>query len=182
MSTQSITVSGLGRSLVKTWLAQPNSTVVATVQDVEHENAKSLSSFPKGENSKLIVKKLDHANESDPERILSELKSEHRISHIDVILPAAGDAGPFNAIQDIKLEDIVPTLENNTLGPLRLFQTFSPLLNNSSNPRFVCITTGIANLSFIRNFPFPTIPHSYIIAKQVLLITLERLFIGRMSG
>ena len=90
MSGQVIVITGanrgIGKGLLSTYIARPNTTVVAAVRDVA-KSTKDLSSVTIGKDSKLIVVKVDSTVDSDSAAAVKELENQalHQQSrHLDL--------------------------------------------------------------------------------------------------
>lgn len=135
---------GLGRGFVAAHLAQPNSIVVAAVRDPTSSTSKSLQDLPKGANSSLIVIKIDSLAENDPQEAVKQLKSEHNITSLDVVVANAGIAKVFPTVQEAKVEDFLEHYRTNVIGVVLLFQAILPLLKASTKPAKFAVMGSIA--------------------------------------
>lgn len=68
------TTRGIGRGLVKSLLARPNTTVIAGVRDTQAKTALALNDLSKGNGSNLILVKIDASIETDPQDAISTLQ------------------------------------------------------------------------------------------------------------
>lgn len=118
---------------------------------------KTLSSVPVGSGSKIILVKIDSTSATDASEAVQELKSKHNISKVDVLISNAGlmdptDIGPtLNA----SIDSVRKHFEINTLGPLVLIQAFFPLLEASSDPKFLVVTSAIGSIKLLEDYPVP---------------------------
>jgi norsolorinic acid ketoreductase len=138
---------GIGKGLTTSLLQRPNTTVIAAVRDVARSTS-TLESLPKAPGSKLIIIKLDSSSESDPKNAVAQLKSDHGITALDVIIANAGIAQSGTTVAETSVEALHDHFNVNTIGPILLFQAFKPLLqaSKSGNPIFVAISTIVASL------------------------------------
>ncbi|KAI6777464.1 hypothetical protein HG530_001409 [Fusarium avenaceum] len=137
---------GIGRGLVKTFLAKPSSTVIAGVRDPSHPTSKSLGDLPKGKDSKLIIVKLDSSVHSDATEAVTVLKRDYNINSLDIAIANAGIALDGALVRDTTIDNINKHFEVNTIGPIVLFQAIADLLQASSNPTFIAISTLIGSI------------------------------------
>lgn len=169
---------GIGQGFVSTLLLRPNTTVIAAVRDVS--KASSLESIPKGSGSKLILIKIDASSETDPFTAVTELKTKHNITSLDIVIANAGighSGGPISSTTPSALHDHINV---NTLGPILLFQATSPLLraSTSKNPIFLGISTAIASLGIQDALSFlPQKFSPYGVSKAALNWTVRRIHI-----
>lgn len=75
---------GIGKGLLETIIARPNTTVVTAVHDVPTVT-KTLSTVP-GKDSKLIIVKIDSTSATNTAKAVEELKTKHNISKVDVLV------------------------------------------------------------------------------------------------
>jgi norsolorinic acid ketoreductase len=144
--TQSL---GIGKGLVTHYLAQPDTTLIATVRDTTSPKATELNSLPKGPSSRLIIVRLSADSPTDASEAATTLKTQHGITHIDIAIACAGicdHRGPMSSATDA---DVLAHFEVNALGPLRLFRAVAPLLREAVKPKFVFISTLLASIGGI---------------------------------
>lgn len=137
---------GIGRGLVKTFLAKPSFTVIVGVRDPSHPTSKSLGDLPKGEGSKLIIVKLDSSVQSDATEAVAVLKRDYNINSLDIAIANAGIALDGRLVRETPIDNIKKHFEVNTIGPIVLFQAIADLLQASSNPTFIAISTLIGSI------------------------------------
>ena len=83
---------GIGKGVLSHYLSRSNNLIIAGVRDVA--KAAHLSALSKGPGSSLLIVKIDASNHDDPAAAVEELKTRHRISHLDVVVSCAGIAVP----------------------------------------------------------------------------------------
>jgi len=145
---------GIGKGLLSTLILRPNTTVVATVRDVESAT-KTLSAVPVGKDSKLIIVKIDSTVDSDPAAAVEELKTKHNINHVDVLISNAGLLDVIAPVLETSADQVRKHFEVNSIGPLVLLQAFIKLLEASASPKFLVITSAIGSMGDMENFPVP---------------------------
>jgi norsolorinic acid ketoreductase len=139
-------MAGIGRGLTTEYLSRDNSTVIAAVRDVTKETSKNLSNLLTGENSKLILVKIDSLAEDDAKKAIETLVQEHAIDHLDVVIANAGDC-KYAPLATVSLESIKYHHSLNTVGPLLLFQASWPLLQKSTGPKFIVISSALGSIA-----------------------------------
>jgi len=143
---------GIGRGLVEALAKRPNTTVVAAVRNPE--TAKDLEALSTG-SSKVIVVKISSTSETDAKEAVELLKTKHGLTKLDVVVANAGIASSFGKLVDLPLSIVREHWEVNALGPLILFQAIFPLLEKSSDPKFIAVSTAVASIGGMENLPVP---------------------------
>jgi norsolorinic acid ketoreductase len=179
MSTQSTVLvtgskSGIGKGLLALYLARPSTTAIALVRDPSSAAAQTLSSLPKGENSKLIVLPYDASSSESAKSAISALQSQHHIAHLDIVIANAGILGrhgpSVTATQDEYLDPFIV----NTLGPIFLFGATQPLLEKSSNPKFFTISSVMGSNGQLEKYAtVPMMPYS--VSKAAVNFAMRKL-------
>src|SRR6266850_2372388 len=73
---------------------------------------------------------------------------DHTFGHLDALINNAGIISEDEASSlEVKLSTVRTTLETNTLAPLKLAQTLTPLLKRSRAGRIVNMSSGMGSLS-----------------------------------
>ena len=80
---------GIGRGILETLALRPLTTVIAAVRDVP-KSTSDLSSVPLGQDSRIILVKIDAASETDALAAAEEIKTKHNITKIDTVIAGAG--------------------------------------------------------------------------------------------
>lgn len=130
---------GIGRGLLATYLTKRNHVVIAANRDPTHPTSTSLVELPKGENTKLIIVKVDSSVESDASQAVERLVSTEGIAHIDTVIANAGIAAVFPTVAEVKLEDLQSHITVNVFGTVSLYQATLPLLKKSKTARWIAI-------------------------------------------
>ena len=129
---------GIGKVLLKRYLARSNSTVIAANRDPEHASSKELANLPRGSNSHLIVVKVDAANDKDALSAVKELEKQG-IEHIDLVIANAAVAYAFGKVSEIDIDAVRGHFEPNVYGVVWLYQATLPLLLKSSHPKWATV-------------------------------------------
>jgi norsolorinic acid ketoreductase len=132
----------------------PNTTVIVGVRDPSTTG--KLSAFKPASGSKLIVVKIDNASTTDAKDAVEILKSEHGISHIDVVIANAGRGSHWAPALTTDIAEFQLHFNVNATGTLVLFQAVHGLLSASKNPKFIPIGTPVGSTSEQENFPLPS--------------------------
>lgn len=154
---------GLGKAFVANYLSKSNNTVVAAVRNVA--TAGSLKELPVGEGSKLIIVALDAADASAPKKAVAEIQAQG-VEKLDVVIANAGISTSFETVATVDITKVREHTEVNAYGPLLLFQAVLPLLEKSSNAKFVGLGTPMASITGMESRPFPM--GAYGLSKVVL--------------
>ncbi|KAK3116002.1 hypothetical protein LTR53_004116 [Teratosphaeriaceae sp. CCFEE 6253] len=144
---------GLGLGFCKALLLRPLTTVVATVRDPS--NAHDLRALQCAEGSRLIVAEIDGFCPKDPTRVVEELQTTHGLTHLDTVIANAGIESWFGPAASIPLDQLREHFEVNALAPLALFQATWPLLQRSTNPKFVPISSRLGSVTEIARVQNP---------------------------
>ncbi|KAF2229356.1 aflatoxin biosynthesis ketoreductase nor-1 [Viridothelium virens] len=165
---------GLGRGLVAHYLLQPSTLVVAGVRDPSNPTSKSLSSLPTASGSKLVIVSIGDTSKAEGiQHAISELRTQHSIDHIDIVIANAGmsnfdTCGPLHSLP---ISDLEAHIQTNTFGSVRLYQAAYPLLRATHEqygrqPKFVAISALLGSLTYMDEFAFPQL--SYCVSKTAL--------------
>lgn len=82
---------GIGRAYTSALLQRNspshiNTTVIAAVRNPDDSTSKSLFDIKPVNGNRLIVVKIDSAQDDDPKKAVEDLKTEYGIDHLDVSL------------------------------------------------------------------------------------------------
>lgn len=146
---------GLGLDLLKRYLSRPDHVVIATVRDPKAPAAQALYDLPKGKGSSLIVVKIDSTRREDANDAVKELRSNHGIDHVDLVIANAGMALVLPYLKDLKIDDIAEHMEVNVYGVVRLFQAVLPLLDAAKAPKWVSMGSSAGSFNDMFVMPHP---------------------------
>lgn len=93
----------------------------------------------------IIPVELDVTDQGDVEAVQEQIGSDP--GHLDALINNAGVYGDPVGVVDYELDRAHEVFEVNTFGPWRLCQAFVPLLQRSSQPRIVNVSSGAGQLS-----------------------------------
>ncbi|EXL42049.1 hypothetical protein FOCG_15407 [Fusarium oxysporum f. sp. radicis-lycopersici 26381] len=137
---------GIGLGFVKALLARLSVTVIATVRNDQARSAleDATADLVKGDGTVLRIVQLDFTNALSPEQIFNAFD----IDHVDVLINNAAASFKFYPVLDIPTEDLRSALEINTIGPLIVVQGLWPLLQNSSVPKVVNVSSSVGCITY----------------------------------
>ncbi|KAF7595940.1 hypothetical protein BBP40_004086 [Aspergillus hancockii] len=142
---------GIGKGLLAAYLAKAKTTVIATCRDASEQNTKELRSLPRGRYSNLIIVSLSLDTPGSILDAVSQLQGQNFIAKIDIVIANAGICNHWGPLVHMTDSDLVSHLDVNTLGPLRLFRATLPLLQASSQPKFIYISSELASISGVEH-------------------------------
>ncbi|KAM5342226.1 hypothetical protein ACJ41O_015257 [Fusarium nematophilum] len=134
---------GIGLGLAETLLARPSTSVVATVRNEEAAASlkTELESVAAGANSTFDIVKLDFSAAAalSPEQI----RDSFTVDQIDVLICNTGFSPPMALAAETAPDDLRAAFEVNAIGPLTVFQGLWPLLQKSSAPKLINVTSSV---------------------------------------
>ncbi|KAL5611092.1 hypothetical protein FOBRF1_007209 [Fusarium oxysporum] len=137
---------GIGLGLVKALLARPAVTVIATVRNKQARSAleSAVAALPKGNNTVFSIVQLDFTTALSPEQI----RNPFDIDHVDVLINnAAANFKSYPALET-PTDDLRSAFEINTIGPLTMVQALWPLLQKSSAPKVVNVSSSVGCITY----------------------------------
>lgn len=137
--------SGLGKGLVERYLARNDHTVVAVVRNPDHATSKALADLPAGNQSRLVVVKVDSTIETDALEAVAQLPAQG-IEHLDLVVANAGVARSFPKVSEVKIAELQAHVTPNVFGVVWLYQATLPLLQKSVQPKFVTMGSAAGSL------------------------------------
>jgi norsolorinic acid ketoreductase len=163
---------GIGRGYVQAFLSRPATTVIAAVRDPSHQFSQRLKDLPKGDNSKLILVKIDSPSQTDALEAVADLHKVHNIDALDVVIANAGISVGGTTIRKTTAANI-QHFNINSVAPVLLFQATADLLkvSKSGNPKFIAISTLIGSIAYIGDLValgFPSTANPYGGSKTAL--------------
>jgi NAD(P)-dependent dehydrogenase (short-subunit alcohol dehydrogenase family) len=88
---------------------------------------------------------LDVTDDDSVAAAAATVEREHGV--LDVLINNAGIAGRRVPVADVTVDDVRRVYETNVFGPVRVIQTFVPLLLRSSKPVVVNVSSGMGSLA-----------------------------------
>jgi len=153
---------GIGYALAQAYLSQPNCTVIASTRKESAE----LQALPTGNGSKLLLVTIESSSSADPKNAVKEIEAAG-IRYVDVVIANAGVSPPVDPLEMVELEEMSSAFKINALGPLALFQASRLLLEKSSNPRWVSVSSAAGSISAMEAFGAYIAP-AYSVSKAAL--------------
>lgn len=132
--------TGIGKSLLTTWLARPYSTVIAGLRDPSSDSSKALLNLPKGENSRILTVKIDSSSITDAASALKTLETTYHIDKLDTVVANAGIAKYYGSITSVTAAQVLEHVNVNAIGKTWLkaptLISHCPKSTNSTKVRF----------------------------------------------
>ena len=72
---------------------------------------------------------------------------EQEVGHLDVLVNNAGITGPLSDVHEYDGDDMATVLSTNVTGFVRVIHAFLPLLERSSDPRIVNVSSGLGSFA-----------------------------------
>ncbi|KAF5635011.1 Aflatoxin biosynthesis ketoreductase nor-1 [Fusarium tjaetaba] len=137
---------GIGLGFVKALIARPSVTVIATVRNEEARTGlkNATTGLAKGDGTELKVVQLDFTNALSPEQI----RNAFDIDHVDVLINNAAASFKSYPVIEIPTNDLRSAFEINTIGPLTIVQGLWPLLQKSSAPKVVNVSSSVGCITY----------------------------------
>lgn len=70
---------------------------------------------------------------------------------LDVLVNNAGITGPFRHVHDFTADDAAEVLLTNVVGYVRVMHAFLPLLERSSDPRIINVSSGLGSFGLLHD-------------------------------
>lgn len=134
--------------MARLYLSRPNHIVIGSVRDETTAEVAGLKSFTKANGTTLLLVHIDSASLDDPKKALAKIQ-DAGINHIDVVIANAGGYPPVVPLDSVERKDLMSCFEVNAAAPLLLFQTFKPLLQKASAPKWIVISTSAGSIGYI---------------------------------
>ncbi|KAL3475424.1 NAD(P)-binding protein [Aspergillus californicus] len=145
---------GIGASLVATFLARPNTTVIAAVRNPTSPTSQSLTTLPKPPSSTLLLVKIDSKSPKDAATAIATLQEKEGITALDTVIANAGICDDMSPVHSVPIDVLRDHIDVNAMGPVYLFQAVYPLLQKSSNPVFVGVGSPIGSIGGMELRPY----------------------------
>ncbi|KAK9780687.1 putative aflatoxin biosynthesis ketoreductase nor-1 protein [Seiridium cardinale] len=156
----------IGSALARVYLSRPKYVVVGSVRNDNAPGVAELKACSKGSGSKLLLVNIESSSLKDPTRAIKELEYAG-INHIDILIANAAVSPPLGPLETANAEEMASVFRINTLGPLALFQACHPLLAESTNAKFVTISSGVGSIGNMEAFGSHLAP-AYGVSKTAL--------------
>jgi norsolorinic acid ketoreductase len=153
------TTPGIGRELLKKYLAQPDRTVISAVRDTEHQTVNEIRQLPVAANSRHIVVKIDSNSLTDAEDAAKKLQSQFGITKLDTVIANSGIGKYWNVIAKTPIQEVEDHFRTNSIGPVTLYLAMRSLLLAAPKPRFVVVSTDLASIGLLGERPIPDVAY-----------------------
>lgn len=97
---------------------------------------------------------------------MEEISAEG-ISYVDILIANAGVSPPVVPLETVDLGEVASAFNVNALGPLALYQACHPLLQKSSNAKFVTVSSAAGSIGAMEIYGAYVAP-AYSISKSSL--------------
>ena len=142
--------SGIGYGLTERLAARPSTIIYAGARDAR--KATQLHDLATQYGSHVRIVQL--RSESDDDHAAAAQQVEREVGKVDVVVANAGtgDERTLAPCTDVPIDQWRHHLDINTLGPLRLYQHFQPLLARSPKPKYIVISSETASTTNMEAF------------------------------
>ena len=131
--------SGIGEATARRFADAGDRVVFNSVRSVE-AGERLAAATP----DSLYVQ-ADIAQSEDCTRLVAEVLEHY--GRLDVLVNNAGITGPVRDVRDYEGDDIAAVLLTNVVGYVRVIDAFLPLLERSSEPRIVNVSSGLGSFA-----------------------------------
>ncbi|KAF5695158.1 ketoreductase [Fusarium denticulatum] len=137
---------GIGLGFVKALIARPSVTVIATVRDDQARTSleDATAGLSHGDGTALRIVQLDFTNALSPEQI----RNAFDIDHADILINNAAASFKSYPVLEIPTDDLRSAFEINTIGPLTVVQGLWLLLQKSSAPKVVNVSSSVGCITY----------------------------------
>uniref|UniRef100_A0A0K3CE00 BY PROTMAP: gi/342320899/gb/EGU12837.1/ Proteophosphoglycan ppg4 [Rhodotorula glutinis ATCC 204091] n=1 Tax=Rhodotorula toruloides TaxID=5286 RepID=A0A0K3CE00_RHOTO len=159
---------GIGFAITSLLAKRDNVLVFAGARDLK---SAQLSEFAKKSNGKVIPVKLESTSVEDAAAVAKVI--EEKAGKVDYVLAVAGISDTSDPIAKVPLDDVRRHFEVNAIGPLVLFQSLLPLLNKSTAPHFIVLSSVAGSITSMPQFLWPV--SGYAISKTAVNALVGRI-------
>ena len=142
--------NGIGFGLTERLAKRPNTLIFATARDPSKADA--LQQLAK-QHSNIRIVRLSVDSDAETAAAVKQVQAE--AGRVDVLLSNAGisNADAYERSEQVTIDKLRENFEINTVGPVRLFKAFFPLLSLSTQPKYITVSTFGASITFQDNIP-----------------------------
>jgi NAD(P)-dependent dehydrogenase (short-subunit alcohol dehydrogenase family) len=102
--------------------------------------------LPTATGSKLFLVSIESTSATDPRKAVEEIQAAG-INHLDIVIANAGACPSMVPLDTVDIKDVIDAFNVNTVGPIRLFQAVKPLLEKSSSPKWVSVSSAVGSIT-----------------------------------
>ncbi|KAG9091905.1 hypothetical protein FRC06_000329 [Ceratobasidium sp. 370] len=141
---------GIGFELVRQLLRNPDNRVIATYRDPKKlDNLNSLS-LNKENDGRLDLVRMDMGDTESCKAAAAEVRSV--AGYLDVVIVNAGVYIENTPLLSQDLNEVAGIFGTNVIGPLRICQSFTPLLKGrSTQAKLILISSDCASLTIAKS-------------------------------
>ncbi|KAL9083282.1 MAG: hypothetical protein Q9165_008588 [Trypethelium subeluteriae] len=136
---------GIGRALTEAYLGRPNHLVIGSVRDSAHPKYQDLKGFPAANGSRLHLVSIENTSIEDPKKAVKSIEAAG-VSHIDIVIANAGISPTPSPAETVDIKDVIDCFHVNTVSPIVLYQAVKPLLEKSSSPKWLTVSSAAASI------------------------------------
>ena len=142
---ESLTSPGIGRAIAEKFLLRPNHTVIGSVRDATSSKNEDLKKLPTADGSRLLLVSIESTSHTDPRKAVQEIEAAG-VAHVDIAIANAGVCPPAAGPDTADVQDVIDAFNVNTVSPFLLYQALKPLLDKSSKPVWITVSTIAASI------------------------------------
>jgi norsolorinic acid ketoreductase len=140
---------GIGLGLANLYLADAQATVILTTRTDPNNLRETLpETFPA---TLLGIYRFDSTSDTAAYSLAEELAT--KISRIDIVIANAGTGESFMPVRATSPDQLREYFEVNSLGPFKLYQGMSALLDKSAEPKFILVSSVLGSITEMNSTP-----------------------------
>ncbi|KAK4444887.1 NAD(P)-binding Rossmann-fold containing protein [Podospora aff. communis PSN243] len=142
---------GIGQSIGLKLAQRENVTIITTSRK---DTNTGIAAHPTSRHIELLLDESDPSISSDT--LAERLRTNHSITHLDVVIANAGTSSGFKSILSTTPSDVLHDFTVNTVGVVKLFQATWPLLKTSETKKFVIVSSSVGSIASLGVESFPS--------------------------
>ena len=96
----------------------------------------------------MILVSIDCSSLTDPAEAVKKIEATG-VSHLDIVIANASIA-PYPAPLDtVDIKHVIDAFNVNTVSPILLFQAVKPLLQKSTSPKWLSVSSGAGSIKLL---------------------------------
>jgi norsolorinic acid ketoreductase len=150
--------AGIGKALTKAYLSLSKHTVIATLRTTQGPQADELRALPVAPGTQLLLVAIENTSSTDPNTAIARLTSADGggITHIDTVIANSGISMGGGPLESVDPKNLTKSFDTNAVSNLTLFAAANFLLQRSSRPKWIAISTRVASIAA----PLPFYPYA----------------------
>jgi hypothetical protein len=150
--------TGIGKALTKAYLSLPDHNVIAALRTTRGPQADQLRALSVAPGTQLHLVAIENTSSTDPNAAIARITSTDGggITHIDIVIANSAisiGGGPPDSVDP---KDLTESFNTNAVSNLTLFSAARALLERSSKPKWIAISTRVASIAA----PLPFYPYA----------------------